>query len=422
MKAKIVVTGISAITPLGSNVDSIVTNLKEGNSGIKRIERYHVGSLPVKHAAMIDESVLNEVQYPVAGNLIFKLFYSCVKDLFETCDLSKIYNPERIGLIVGTDPNTSSAEDLQYLYSHVKNEETPASAPFETEKLLTNNPSFMFYHVARAFGIEGPGIANFGTCAASAQAIGDAMLMLRSGDIDAAITGGVSSKLDPMSLARLCRLGALEPTKINHKENCSPFDLHRNGFTIAEGSVLFVLETEENALRRNAHIYAEIQGYGSSMDGYSITDPHETSLGMTLSMQRAIEDAEVSLESIDYINAHGTGTQKNDKHETEAIKHVFGALSTHVDISSTKSMHGHLMTAAGAMEALVTIFSIRNGFVPPTINFQTPDPNCDLQYNPNHSKAKDINVAITNSFGMGGQNASLVISKYKRGVTNGESF
>lgn len=229
------------------------------------------------------------------------------------------------------------------------------------------------------------------------------------------ITGGGSSKLDPMSLARLCRLGALEPTKADCRENCSPFDLNRNGFTIGEGSVLFMLEREEDALRRHAPIYAEIQGYGSSLDGYSITDPHESSLGMILSMRRAIEDAGVPLDAIGYINAHGTGTPKNDKHETEAVKAVFGSLSGQLDISSTKSMHGHLMTAAGAMETLVTILSLNNGFIPPTINYRTPDPQCDLNYTPNIAKPADIETALTNSFGMGGQNASLVIAKYKRG-------
>ncbi|MEK4852137.1 beta-ketoacyl-[acyl-carrier-protein] synthase family protein [Paenibacillus sp. FSL H7-0756] len=414
MRSKIVVTGISAITPLGNQLESIVTHLKAGHSGIRPIERYQVGSLPVKHAAMIDDSALDRVQYPVAGNIIFKLFYSCVKELLETGGPGRFYAPERISLIVGTDPNTSSPEDLQYLYAY-GNAEQPPSEPMELETLLANHPSYMFYHAARDFGIGGPSIANFGTCAASAQAIGDAMLMLRSGDADAVITGGVSSKLDPMSLARLCRLGALEPTKDDCTENCSPFDLNRNGFTIGEGSVLFLLEREEDALRRHAPIYAEIRGYGSSLDGYSITDPHESSLGMILSMERAIEDAGVPLKAINYINAHGTGTPKNDKHETEAIKAVFGALAGQLDISSTKSMHGHLMTAAGAMETLVTILSLGNGFIPPTINHRTPDPQCDLNYTPNISKPADIEMALTNSFGMGGQNASLVIAKYKRG-------
>lgn len=414
MRSKIVVTGISAITPLGDQLDSITANLRAGHSGIRLIERYQVGSLPVKHAAMIDESVLNGIQYPVPGNLIFKLFYSCVKELLETSSPGSFYAPERISMMVGTDPNTSTAEDLQYLYAYGDGEQ-PASGPMDLGTLFANHPSYMYYHAARDFGIGGPCTANFGTCAASAQAIGDAMLTLRAGDADAVITGGVSSKLDPMSLARLCRLGALEPTKADCRENCSPFDLNRNGFTIGEGSVLFLLEREEDALRRQAPIYAEIQGYGSSLDGYSITDPHESSLGMILSMERAIADAGVPLEAIGYINAHGTGTPKNDKHETEAIKAVFGALSGQLDISSTKSMHGHLMTAAGAMETLVTILGLGHGFIPPTINYRTPDPQCDLNYTPNVAKSSDIRAALTNSFGMGGQNASLVVARYKRG-------
>jgi len=218
--------------------------------------------------------------------------------------------------------------------------------------------------------------------------------------------------LDPIAIARLCRLNALELTKEDPSENCTPFDRRRAGFTIGEGSILFTLEREKDAVRRKARIFAEIKGYGAAMDGFSLTDPHEEALGMSLSMVRALEDADLSIRDIDYLNAHGTGTKKNDKYETLAIKNVFKEYAAQLHISSTKSMHGHLLTAGGAMELLACILSIQNEFIPPTIKYKEEDPECDLSYTPNKSKKKKLLHALTNSFGLGGINASLVVSKY----------
>lgn len=405
MKEKVVITGITAITPLGNSLDCIYENLIKGISKLDYIKRYDVSGFNVRHGGVIDESILDTIEYPKDGNIQFKLFYYSLKKLLSNYD--NYYNSERVGCIIGADPNTGAIEDYNILLN--KNINTDIE-----EYVLNVNPTSLFYYASKDFNIEGPCFCNLGTCAASTQAIGDSVRLLRNKEVDMMITGGISSKLDPISLARLCRLGALEESKENIKENCSPFDKNRSGFTIGEGAILFTLEREADALKRNATIYAEVKGYGAALDGYSITDPDEEGKGMSLSMERALEDAGLKYTEVDYLNAHGTSTVKNDKCETIAIKNSFGEYSGKLDISSTKSMHGHLMTAAGAMETLVSILAINNNFIPPTINYKESDPECDLNYNANKGKFKEVNNVLTNSFGLGGQNSSLVISRYSK--------
>lgn len=416
MSDKIVVTGISAVTPLGNTIEIIKNNLKDGSSGIGYVNRFNSEDFPVKHGGIIDLRELEKVKYPYDGNLQFKLFYYCLNQLSE--NFNGIYSADKLACIIGTNPNIAALDDVQYLgdiYLKIKKEgfcSTSLDNDTHCKTIMNINPSLLLYYAAKDFHINGLSSCNFGTCSASSQAIGDAYRLLKSMKTDLVVCGGISLCLDPIAIARLCRLNALELTKDNVMENCSPFDKHRSGFTIGEGCILFTLEREEDAKRRNANIFAEIKGYGASMDGFSLTDPHEEGLGMILSMQRALEDARLNIYEIDYINAHGTSTKKNDKYETLAIKQVFGNYANELDISSTKSMHGHLLTAGGAMETLVSIIAIREGFVPPTINYKTPDPECDLTYTVNKAKNKNITNVLSNSFGLGGINASLVISKY----------
>lgn len=418
MKDKIVVTGVSAVTPLGNNLDAISKNLKEGKSGIGYVSRYNLEDFPVKHGGIIDIKDLDRIKYPYDGNLQFKLFYYCLNNLYSSFE--GYYESAKSGCIIGTNPNIAALDDVKYLgemYRKIRRQDYledtyKNSDETYTHKMMNMNPSLLLYYAAKDFHLNGPCFCNFGTCSASSQAIGDAYRLLKSGKVDLVVCGGISVNLDPISIARLCRLNALEHTKANASDNCSPFDKHRSGFTIGEGCILFILEREKDALERNAEIYAEVKGYGASMDGFSLSDPHEDALGMKLSMERALEDAKLTMKDIDYINAHGTGTKKNDKYETMAIKKVFKEYADGLDISSTKSMHGHLLTAGGAMEALVSIIGIKNNFIPPTIHYETPDPECDLCYTPNKSKSKQVTNILTNSFGLGGINASLVISKY----------
>lgn len=411
MKDKIVITAVSAVTPLGNSVELITEKLLNGISGIELITRYDLNDFPVKHGGQADISILDNIEYPVANpNLQFKLFYYCVSKLFSSFNHN--YSCEKIGCALGTDPNTSTVEDIENLFKRYNDSIDEKYYNFDTSKLDNINPSFLMYHLSKDFGVNGPCLCNLGTCSASTQAIGTAYRLLQNRTVDMMIAGGVSSKIDPISIARLCRLKALENTRENVRENCKPFDKKREGFTISEGCVLFIMERECDALKRGAEILCEVSGYGAALDGFSITDPHDEAKGMVLSMKRAIEDSYATADNIDYINAHGTATVKNDLYETKAIKQVFGKKAYKVDISSTKSMHGHMMTAAGAMEVLVCMIAINNGIVPPTINYCSLDEECDLNYTPNVSKKMEINHALTNSFGLGGQNASLIISKY----------
>ncbi|MBU3093586.1 beta-ketoacyl-[acyl-carrier-protein] synthase family protein [Clostridium sp. CF011] len=412
---KIVITGISAVTPLGNNLDEIAKNLEDGKSGIGYVNRYNLNGFPVRHGGIIDLKDLETIDYPYEENLQFKLFYYCLKQLYE--QFKDSYESNRVGCIIGTNPNIATIDDVKFLgdkYMKKKQLEPIDNMKDELyiKKMININPSLLLYYAAKDFNINGPCLCNFGTCSASTQAIGDSYRLLKSKKVDLVVCGGISMNLDPIAIARLCRLKALELTKEDVSENCSPFDKRRAGFTIGEGSILFTLEREEDAIRRKAKIYAEIKGYGAAMDGFSLTDPHEEALGMSLSMMRALEDAKLSIKDIDYLNAHGTGTKKNDKFETMAIKKVFKEYASQLDISSTKSMHGHSLTAGGAMEVLACIMSINNEFIPPTINYKLEDPECDLLYNPNKSKKKQVLNALTNNFGLGGINASLVVSKY----------
>lgn len=416
MADKIVITGISAVTPLGNNLNEITKKMKDGITGIGYINRYNFTDFPVKHGGTIDLSDLDKIDYPYKENLQFKLFYYCLHNLYN--NFKDSYQSERIACMIGTNPNIAALEDVEFLggkyMKRMRQEDGVdiADADLHMKKIMSINPSLLLYYASKDFHINGPCLCNFGTCSASTQAIGDAYRLLKSKKADLVVCGGISMNLDPIAIARLCRLNALEHSKDDVTKNCSPFDKHRKGFTIGEGSILFTLEREEDAKKRKAEIYAEIKGYGAAMDGFSLTDPREDALGMSLSMERALTDAGLKAQDIDYINAHGTGTRKNDKCETLAIKKVFKEYASQMDISSTKSMHGHLLTAGGAMEVLVSILSIHNGFVPPTINYETEDPECDLSYTPNRAKTKKIVNVLTNSFGLGGINASLVVSKY----------
>ena len=414
MNEKIVITATSQITPLGADYNEIEKALENGTSGISYIKRFNTDYFSVKHAGQIDETVLNSIEYPIEGNIQFRMFYYCLTKLMK--NFKHTYSKDRICCVIGTDPSIGTKKDFEKNFVEFYNciSENKISMEDKNNRPAMVDPMLLNYYAAKDFGICGPFLCNFGTCAAATQAIGTGMDLLRDGVADLAIVGAVSSKIDPISFSRLCRLGALEDTKDDLEDNCCPFDKRRSGFTMSEGCILFTLERESNAiLRENAVILAEISGYGGALDGCSMTNPHDDALGMILSMERALEDANLRPTDIDYINAHGTGTAVNDVYETRAIKEVFGDYAKKVSISSTKSMHGHLMHAAGAMEVLCSILAIQNSIIFPTIHYNVSDPECDLDYTPNKAKKKHIDHVLSNNFGLGGQNASLVISRYK---------
>ena len=265
--------------------------------------------------------------------------------------------------------------------------------------------------VAIKFGIEGPSLTITTACAASANAVGEAKNMIENGIVDIVVAGGTESGTTPMTIGAFAQIRALSTKNDTPTEACSPFDKNRDGFVMAEGSTVLILESEESAKNRNAKIYGYVIGYGSTTDAHHITAPAEGGEGAVRAMNKALKDANLSMDDVDYINAHGTSTPANDKNETTAIKTLFGAKAYEVDISSTKSMTGHLLGGAGAFESMVCILSLQEGVIPPTINLKTKDEECDLNYTPNNAVNKDMNIAMSNSFGFGGHNGVLVFSK-----------
>jgi 3-oxoacyl-[acyl-carrier-protein] synthase II len=267
-------------------------------------------------------------------------------------------------------------------------------------------------HISILHGAQGPNNTIVTACSASTQAIGEAMRIVERGDAEVMLAGGADSRIDPLSLVAYTLLGALSPSRRPPEQVSRPFDRDRDGFVLGEGGACLVLEAEEHARARGATIYAECAGYGSAFDAFAVTQPEPEGRGAVQSMREALKDARLQPDEIDYISAHGTSTVLNDLAETVAVKTVFGARAPKVPMSSIKSMIGHLIGAAGALEALVSVLAIRDGIVPPTINYESPDPQCDLDYVPNAAREMRVRTVLSNSFGFGGQNASLVLREY----------
>jgi 3-oxoacyl-[acyl-carrier-protein] synthase II len=278
---------------------------------------------------------------------------------------------------------------------------------------LEQEPNMPSGHLAALFNAQGPNLNCLTACAASSQAIGEATEIIRRGDADAMITGGAHSMIHPFGVTGFNLLTALSTHNENPQGASRPFDKNRDGFVLGEGAGMLVLEELEHAKSRGARIYAEVVGYGSSADAFRITDIHPEGRGATACMTMAIKDAGLNLDDIQYINAHGTSTEVNDRVETMAIKTALGPAAYKTPVSSIKSMSGHLIAAAGAVEAITCILSMRDGILPPTINYETPDPECDLDYVPNTAREAPVRYALSNSFGFGGQNISLVLAAYK---------
>jgi 3-oxoacyl-[acyl-carrier-protein] synthase II len=277
---------------------------------------------------------------------------------------------------------------------------------------IEQEPSMSISHLAWEFNARGPSLNCLTACAASTQAIGEATEIIRHGDAEVMISGGAHSMIHPFGVTGFNRLTALSTFNANPRQSCRPFDATRGGFVLGEGSGIVILEALEHAQNRGAKILAEIVGYGSSCDAFAVTDQHPEGRGAMVAIQQALNDAHMAPQDIHYINAHGTGTKVNDSTETLAIKGVFGAHAKNVPISSIKSMMGHLIAAAGSVELITCILAIRDGIIPPTANYATPDPECDLDYVPNVARKTRVDVAMSNSFGFGGQNDTLIVKRF----------
>jgi 3-oxoacyl-[acyl-carrier-protein] synthase II len=409
-KRRVVVTGIGTINPLANNVENSWSNLISGKSGIDNITSFDTTNLPVKFAGEVKDFDANDYMGKQHAR---KLDRSAHLSIFaaEQALLDAGLNTEsrlgdEVGIVLGTGiGGIGATEDAVRIY------DTRGPSRINPLAITQLMPNSSTGQVAIRFGIEGPSLTITTACAASANSVGEAKNLIERGVVNTVVAGGTESGTTPMTIGAFAQIRALSTNNDSPREACRPFDKNRDGFVMAEGSTILVLENEETAKKRGAKIYGYVDGYGSTTDAYHITAPSEGGEGAVRAMKKALEDAGVNKEEINYINAHGTSTPINDKNETMAIKSVFGEVAKSTTISSTKSMTGHLLGGAGAFEAMVSLLVMQNNKVPPTINLTTADEECDLNYTPNVSIDLEVNKVMSNSFGFGGHNGVLIFSK-----------
>jgi 3-oxoacyl-[acyl-carrier-protein] synthase II len=403
---KVVITGLGAITPLGLTVEEYWRGLVEGRSAVGLITRFDTTRFPVKVAAEVkgfeptdymdikraDRTALY-TQYAIAAT---RMALSHAR-----LDMAR-ERPERVGVVIAS----SGAMDLLIDVGEI----LKSRGPMRLDPLLISkvSPSMASAIVGLEFGLKGPNTSLNSACASGNDALGTALDRLRLGHADVMVAGGAETQVNPLAIAITGRVGALS-RQAEPKLACRPFDLNRDGMVYGEGAAMLVLETLEHAQKRGVPVLAGLAGAGWTFDAFNETAPDPAQ--QAIAMRMALEDAGVSPAEVDYINAHGTSTRLNDAAETKAIKLVFGERAYKIPVSSNKSMVGHLACAAGAVEAVAAVMTVREGVIPPTINYATPDPECDLDYVPNVSRRQAVNVCLSNSFGMGGQNTCVVIKK-----------
>ena len=423
MTRRVVVTGLGCITPLGTDVDTLWNNVKEGNSAVGNISIFDATKFPTKIAAEVrnwdvtqigEEAEVWKNRSRHSGFAVGAAKQAIDSSGIQDCDIDRT----RFGLYLGCGEGFQDFNDFNSMVAGAITEEGLDIAEFMNvgfqrlnfEYEWEQEPNMPIAHVAGMFNIQGP-VANTQTaCAASNQAVGEATEMIRRNAADVMLAGGAHSMIHPFGLTGFNLLTALSTNNENATGASRPFDRLRDGFVLGEGSSMMVLEELEHAKARGAQIYGEILGYGSTADAYRVTDQHPDGRGAVGCMTRAIKNAGIDPSDIDYVNAHGTSTPVNDKVETKSCKNVFGEDAP--PISSTKSMMGHLITAAGATELMVCLLAINENVLPPTINYENPDPECDLDYVPNEAREAECNMVLNNSFGFGGQNVSMVVGQF----------
>jgi len=406
---RVVVTGLGVVSPIGIGLSEFWNNLIQGRSGIREITRFDASDFPSRIAGEVDFDPLEYLDRREARKMdrFSQMALVCSRMAAEDAGLEGAFDPERAGVILGT--GIGGIETLSNEYANFLKQGPSRVSPFFVPMMI---PNMAAGHVSIDLGLKGPINTVVTACASGTNAIGDSFRIIQNGYADVMVTGGTEAALVPMCLAGFCNMKALSTRNHLGSKASSPFYKNRDGFVIGEGAGSMIIEELEHAKKRNAKIYAEIIGYGMSSDAYHITAPAPEGDGARRAMAAAIDDAGLDPSEIDYINAHGTSTPYNDLNETLAIKNLMGPKAYEVMISSTKSMIGHLLGAAGAVETIATILAIDKGIVPPTINYEEPDPECDLDYVPNKARPYDLKVALKNSFGFGGQNACLVLKRY----------
>lgn len=409
---RVVITGIGLVTPIGIGKEEFWQSLIQGKSGIDKISYFDTSEYPTKIAAEVKNfDYMNFISPKEANRMDKSTQFSIVSAMLALED-SKLKiskkNSYSTGVIIGSGIGGIGTFEKQH---KILLENGPRRvSPFFIPMMISNISAG---EIAIKIGAKGPNGVITTACASSTHAMGIAFKILQQGDAQIIISGGTEAAISPMALAGFCKMKALSIRNNEPSRASRPFDSERDGFIMGEGAGILILETLKHAKERNANIYAEILGFGMTADAYHITAPAPDGEGAIKAMEIALRDAKINPSQIDYINAHGTSTPLNDKLETLAIKKVFGRHAYDLKISSNKSMTGHLLGASGGVEAIATALTIKNNIIPPTINYNSPDPECDLDYVPNKSKKEIVNYAISNSFGFGGHNGVIVLGKYK---------
>jgi 3-oxoacyl-[acyl-carrier-protein] synthase II len=408
---RVVVTGMGVVASLGHNVNDFWAGIVAGKCGIDKVSLFDAkdyscqigaevrGWDPAQH--MDPKEVRRNDRYTHFGFCAAKQAIADAK-----LDMAK-EDADRVGVIIGSGIGGMWTIENQH---KVLMERGPRKvSPFMIPALISNMCGGL---VAIELGARGPNFGVVSACSTGTHAIGESLRMIRRGEADVMVCGGAEAAITPLAYAGFCSMKAMSTNNEQPQKACRPFDLNRDGFIMGEGGAVLVIESLEHALARGAHIYAELAGYAATCDAYHITSPDPDGKGLAQSMIKAMHDANIAPHQVDYINAHGTSTPYNDKFETIAIKKIFGDHARKVNISSTKSMTGHLLGAAGSIEAVISIKAIETGIVPPTINYETPDPECDLDYTPNVKRTAKIDTVLTDNLGFGGHNATLVFRRH----------
>ncbi len=413
-KTRVVVTGIGGVTSVGNDIGQIWANVVAGRPHVTPITRFDVSERRTQFAAQIENldasAYVDERTQRRLGAYVTYAMVGAVQAWKDAgLDASQI-DPQRAGVIIGSAIGGVNAMLEQY--DVMRNEGGRRVSPFAIPSILIDTAPGQ---IAIEYGLRGPNLGIVGACASGNYGIGEAFHAILRDDADLVITGGVEDALHPFTLAGFERARAMSGHNSDPNGASRPFDVERDGFVMGEGAAMLVLERLEHAQARGAHIYGEILGYSATADAYHLTAPHEQGLGAIEAMRNALQRAGLTPDDIDYINAHGTSTQLNDAAETRAIKQVFGERAYGIPVSSTKSVTGHLLGAAGAMETIFCLLAMRDGVVPPTINYHHPDPVCDLDFVPNQARPHKVQFAVNNSFGFGGHNSSIVLGAMSNG-------
>ena len=411
MRKRVVITGMGCVSPLGNDVSTLWNNILAGRSGVGLITHYDTSRFEVKIGAEVKDFDGVALFGTRDARRMDRFVQFALAATFQAVKHSDLVinesNRDRIGVMLGTGIGGMNTlfQQMEVFFERGPDRVSPFLVPM----MLPDTAAGM---VAIQLGVRGPNMAVVSACASGTNAIGEAAEVIRRGSADVIFTGGSEAVIVPIAMAGLGVMNALSTRNDEPERASRPFDMGRDGFVMGEGAAILVLESLEHALGRKAQVLGEISGYGTSNDAYHISAPAENGAGAALCMKSALHDADLSTSDIGYINAHGTSTQLNDKSETAAIKTIFGTLAYNIPVSSTKSMTGHLLGAAGALEAVICVKTLQDGILPPTINYEIPDPDCDLDYVPKRARPAIVQNIMSNSFGFGGHNASIILSRY----------